>query len=146
LGLAADLGGGFNLAVSGSVGQTRAGDGFLRTDGEGLQTSAWQATLAAEHLFAQGDTARISVMQPLFIERGRLAFSGVEVIDRLTGEKGVVTRSFDVAQQRPMAAEVQYGRTWGGAEVSFFGRVDVNPVQLPDEQITMGGMRLRIGF
>jgi hypothetical protein len=146
LGLTADFGGGVNLAVSGSVGQTRAGDGFLRTDGEGLQTSAWQATLSAEHLLARGDTARISVMQPLFIERGRLAFSGVEVIDRLTGEKGVVTRSFDVAQERPMAAEVQYGRAWGETEVSFFGRVDVNPLQMAEEQIAMGGVRIRIDF
>ena len=142
----AALGGGLNLALSGSMGQTRAEGGFLRTDADGLKTSAWQATLSAEDLFAKGDAARVSVLQPLFIEKGRMAFSGVEVVNRLTGEKGVVTRTFDVAQERPFAAEAQYGRTFGRAEVSFFGRVDVNPVQLGQGEAFLGGAKLRVGF
>ncbi|MFM8377539.1 MAG: hypothetical protein ACKN9P_15995, partial [Phenylobacterium sp.] len=146
LGLDADLGAGVRLALSGSVGQTRAEDGFLRTDAEGLKTSSWQATLSAEDLFARGDSARLSILQPLFIEKGRMAFTGVEVVDRRTGEKGVVTRSFGVEQERPLAAEVQYGRTVGAADVSFFGRVDLNPVQLQGTEAVIGGARLRIGF
>ncbi|WP_397393824.1 S8 family serine peptidase [Phenylobacterium sp.] len=146
LGVNADLGGGLILALSGSMGQTRAEGGFLRTDADGLKTSAWQATLSAEDLFAKGDTARVSFLQPLFIEKGQMAFSGVEVVDRLTGEKGVVTRTFDVAQERPFAAEAQYGRTIGRTEVSFFGRVDVNPVQLGQGEAFLGGAKLRVGF
>ena len=146
LGVDADLGAGFNLSLSGSAGQTRARDGLLRTDADGLKTSSWQATLSAQHLFAKGDSARLSVLQPLFIEKGRMAFSGVEVVDRLTGEKGVVTRTFDVSQERPFAAEAQYGRTFGRAEVSFFGRVDVNPVQLGQGEAFLGGAKLRVGF
>ena len=146
LGLSADLGGGLNFSVSGSVGQTRADDGFLKTDADGLKTSAWQATLAASDLFAKGDTARLSVLQPLFVEKGRMAFTGVEVVDRLTGEKGVVTRTFDVAQERPLAAEVSYGRSLGHSEVSFFGRVDANPVQMDRSEVFLGGVRLKVGF
>jgi len=146
LGLSADLGGGLNFSVSGSVGQTRADDGFLKTDADGLKTSAWQATLAASDLFAKGDTARLSVLQPLFVEKGRMAFTGVEVVNRLTGEKGVVTRTFDVAQERPLAAEVSYGRTLGHSEVSFFGRVDANPVQMDRSEVFLGGVRLKVGF
>jgi subtilisin family serine protease len=146
LGLSADLGGGLNFSVSGSVGQTRADEGFLKTDADGLETSAWQATLAASDIFAKGDTARLSVLQPLFVEKGRMAFTGVEVINRLTGEKGVVTRTFDVAQERPLAAEVAYGRTLGHSEVSFFGRVDANPVQIDRSEVFLGGVRLKVGF
>ena len=146
LGLTADLGAGLNLSLSGSVGQTRATDGFLRTDADGLQTTAWQATLSADNLFAKGDTARVSLLQPLFIEEGRLAFTGVEVVNRLTGEKGVVTRTFDVAQERPLAAEAAYGRTLGNSEISFFGRVDANPVQMGRGEVFLGGVRLKVGF
>ncbi|MFM1960727.1 MAG: hypothetical protein RL588_2244 [Pseudomonadota bacterium] len=146
LGVDARLTEGLRLNLSGSVGQTRAEDGFLRTDSDGLKTSAWQATLSAEDLFARGDTARLSLLQPLYIEKGRMAFTGVEVVDRRTGEKGVVTRSFEVEQERPLAAEVQYGRAFGAAEVTFFGRVDVNPVQIDQGEAILAGTRIRIGF
>jgi hypothetical protein len=148
LGLDAELAEGLRLNLSGSVGQTRAGDGFLRTDADGLKTSAWQASLSAEDLFARGDSARISLLQPLFIEKGRMAFTGVEVVDRRTGEKGVVTRSFDVEQERPLAAEVQYGRRIpvGQGEISFFGRTELNPAYTSETQVYLAGARLRIGF
>jgi hypothetical protein len=146
VGLDADLRAGLNLSLSGSMGQTRAGDGLLRTDADGLKTSAWQATLSAQDLFAKGDSARLSVLQPLFIEKGQMAFSGVEVVNRLTGEKGVVTRTFDVAQERPFAAEAQYGRTFGRAEIAFFGRVDINPAQRGQGEVFLGGARVRVGF
>jgi hypothetical protein len=148
LGLDADLGAGVRLAVSGSVGQTRAEDGFLRTDADGLKTSSWQATLSADDLFAKGDSARLSLLQPLFIEKGRMAFTGVEVVDRRTGEKGVVTRSFDVEQERPLAGEVTYGRKlpFGQSEVSFFGRAEVNPAYTADRQVYLAGARVRVGF
>lgn len=148
LGLDADLGAGVRLAVSGSVGQTRAEDGFLRTDADGLKTSSWQATLSADDLFAKGDSARLSLLQPLFIEKGRMAFTGVEVVDRRTGEKGVVTRSFDVEQERPLAGEVSYGRKlpFGQSEVSFFGRAEVNPAYTADRQVYLAGARVRVGF
>ena len=134
------------LAVSGSVGQTRTEDGFLRTDADGLKTSSWQATLSADDLFAKGDSARLSLLQPLFIEKGRMAFTGVEVVDRRTGEKGVVTRTFDVEQERPLAAEIQYGRALSGAEVTFFGRLDVNPAQTASTQTVLAGARLKVAF
>ena len=146
LGVDAELGAGVRLALTGSVGQTRAEDGFLRTDADGLRTSSWQATLSAEDLFASGDSARLSILQPLFIEKGRMAFTGVEVIDRQTGEKGVVTRSFNVEQERPFAGEVQYGRTFGSADVSFFGRIDFNSVHSPKNDAKMAGARLRLTF
>ena len=146
LGVNADLGAGLNLALSGSVGWTRAKDGFLRTDADGLRTSAWQATLSADNLFAKGDIARISLLQPLFIERGRMAFTGVEVVNRLTGEKGAVTRTFDVAQERPLAAEAAYGRTLGHSEISFFGRIDANPSRMDRGEVFLGGVRLKVGF
>ncbi|MCA3698577.1 MAG: hypothetical protein IOB84_02145, partial [Brevundimonas sp.] len=57
-----------------------------------------------------------------------------------------VTRTFDVAQERPLAAEVAYGRTLGPSEVSFFGRVDANPVQIDRSEVFLGGVRLKVGF
>jgi hypothetical protein len=148
LGVDAELGAGVRLALTGSVGQTRAEDGFLRTDADGLRTSSWQATLSAEDLFASGDSARLSILQPLFIEKGRMAFTGVEVIDRRTGEKGVVTRSFEVEQERPLAGEVSYGRRlpFGQTEVSFFGRAELNPAYTSDESVYLAGARVRVGF
>ncbi|MFM8939048.1 MAG: S8 family serine peptidase [Phenylobacterium sp.] len=148
LGLDADLGAGLNLSVSGSVGRTRADDGFLRTDGDGVKTSAWQATLSASDLFADGDSARLSILQPLYIEKGRMAFTGVEVVNRLTGDKGVVSRAFDVRQERPVAGAVAYGRrlAFGQSEVSVFGRAELNPTYTSDPTVYLTGARFRIGF
>ena len=149
VGLQADLGAGVQLNLSGSVGETRtSGTSALRTEDGGLKTSAWQATLSAQDLFAHGDAARLSLSQPLFIEKGRMSFSGVEVVDRLTGEKGVVTRAFDAAQERPLAGEVEYGRRlpFGQSEISFFGRAELNPTYTRDTQVYLTGARLRIGF
>ena len=149
VGLQADLGAGVRLNLSGSVGETRTvGAAALQTEAGGLKTSAWQATLSAQDLFASGDSARLSLSQPLFIEKGLMSFSGVEVVNRMTGDKGVVSRAFDVAQERPFAGEVEYGRRlpFGQSEVSFFGRAELNPTYTGEKQVYLTGARLRVGF
>ena len=149
VGLQAGLGASLRLNLSASVGETRtAGSAALQTEAGGLKTSAWQATLSAQDLFTSGDTARLSLSQPLFIEKGLMSFSGVEVVNRMTGEKGVVSRAFDVAQERPFAGEVEYGRRlpFGLSEVSFFGRAELNPTYTGDKQVYLTGARLRVGF
>ena len=77
-----------------------------------------------------------------------MSFSGVEVVNRMTGEKGIVSRPFDVAQERPFAGEVEYGRRlpFGQSEVSFFGRAELNPTYTGEKQVYLTGARLRVGF
>jgi hypothetical protein len=62
----------------------------------------------------------------MFVEKGRLNFQNVQVVNRETGELGIVTDSVDIAGKRRLAGEALYLRTLDGgrSDVSFFGRVE----------------------
>ena len=144
------LGWDVTMAASGTLARTRQSEdaqAIAVADG-GLSSSAYELALTKPNLFAKGDRARVSLSQPMFVERGRFDVTTVQVVDRQTGEIGVVTQSFDVTQERPYAAELLYGRSLleGSADLTLFGRVDVNPGLETDSQAFMAGARLRFGF
>ena len=67
------------------------------------------------------------------MERGTLDFTSVMVVDRETGEKGMVTQSIDLAgtQPRRTVAEALYGALLldGRATLSLFGRGELRDVE-----------------
>ena len=81
-------------------------------------------------------------------KRGTIDFDSVRVVDRSTGELGVVTQSSAVSSgARRYVAEVLYGRSLmrGIAQVSLFGRAGLAGTTTEDRAITAGGS-FRVGF
>jgi hypothetical protein len=123
----------FSLAASGTLGRTRtagaAEQGFV-TDGQGVLSTAWAVSATRETLFGRNDALRLSVAQPLHIEGGRLAYRSVQVIDRTTGELGVVDQPFDAAgDSRSLIGEMLYEMPilQGQGDLGLFGRAEVRP-------------------
>jgi len=145
VGVDAALGPNTRLAISGTVGKTRtnAGQAFSSKD---LTSTAYQVSLTQGDLLAKGDVARISVSQPLYVEKGDLAFTTYGIANRDTGDLGFITQHISVSQARPMAAEMLYGRPVlkGAGEVSFFGRVDTDSARV--ETTYMSGARFQVKF
>ena len=148
LGLDARLAQDLSLSISGTRAVTHAGGAnAIAVAPGGLVSSAYQVSLTRESLFSKGDRTRLTLSQPLFVEKGALQVSGVEVIDRTTGQIGLVMREADVAQARPLAAELLYARPIldERADLSLFARAERNPGAAEPETY-LAGARLRIGF
>lgn len=150
LGVGLSLSRDLTLAASATTASTRQSEGgqSIAVAPGGLTSSAYQVSLTKANLLAKGDVARFSLSQPLVVEDGRFDVTTVQVVDRETGEIGIVTQSFDVSQARPYAAELLYGRQVldDQADLSFFGRVDVKPGSDGEQESWMAGARFRIGF
>ena len=150
VGLGLSLSRDLTLAGSATMANTRQSEGgqSIGVAPGGLTSSAYQVSLTKANLLARGDVARFSLSQPLVVEDGKFDVTTVQVVDRETGEIGIVTQSFDVSQARPYAAELLYGRSVfdGQADLSFFGRVDVKPGSEGEQESYMAGARIRIGF
>lgn len=142
---------GLSLSLTGTVGRTRSGDagsqGITVAPG-GLVSSAWQVAMAKDGLFDGNDRMRVTLAQPLHIERGRIGVTGVEVVDRMTGELGDVTQLVDVERgRRRFVAEALYGRSIGdgAAQLNLFGRADLKADERTQAALTLGGS-FRLGF
>jgi len=137
-----------SLMASGTVGKTRqGGDQGLSVDRDGLTTSAFELGLAHSDLFAKGDRFQVSVSQPMFVEKGRLNFQNVQVVNRETGELGIVTDSIDIAGKRRLAGEALYERPLGAgrSDVAFFGRVESETDSAANASY-IAGARYRFAF
>ena len=117
-----------NLSLSGSataaVTQATgfAGD-FLSVE-ESLYATASQLSITFDGFERFNDGARFSLIQPLHVETGSLGYVSQEVIDRETGELGVVEQSWALGGDRPLYAEFLYAAPIGGdlVDVNFFAR------------------------
>ena len=138
-----------NLSVmaTGTVGKTRQGDDgqTLSVDKDGLTSTAFQVGVMRQDLFAKGDRLQLSVSQPMYVERGRLNVTTVQVVDRETGRIGPVTESFDVSAQRRLAAEAFYAKPMGQGDVAFFGRAETDDGGKTTDRY-MAGARYRLAF
>jgi len=149
VGVSADLGHDASLALSGTVGKTAAGSGQnIAVDKSGVTTSAYEAVFTKANLLAKGDVLRMTLSQPMHVEQGRMNVAIVQIVDRQTGEIGVVNHMMDLHQARPFAAEMLYGRPVlrGAGDVSLYGRADTNPVGSAAKSEFMGGARFRVKF
>jgi hypothetical protein len=151
LAAALDVGHGFSLAGSATRSRTgsRGADQTLSIANGGIVASSYEFALAKDHLLDGKDRVRFAVSQPMHIERGGFDFSSIQVVDRDTGELGVVTQHFALpGQPRQLVGEMLYARPLGRAgEISLFGRAqlrsDATPTGTPG---MMAGTRFRIGF
>jgi hypothetical protein len=147
-GASADIGGGMTLALSATGGHTRSGqvgEQGLATRGSGVLTTAFAAALSTRSVFGPDDALRISVSQPLHVERGSLTYTSVEVLDRDTGTLGLAGQTFSLAgAKRPVAGELLYATpVVAGGELGLFGRAELNSGPRDEDHFVLGG---RIGF
>ncbi|GAA4027669.1 hypothetical protein GCM10022281_02950 [Sphingomonas rosea] len=151
LGASLKLPGKTTLAGSATTGRTSVGrDGNgLRTDGAAIRTSAWALSATKDALFGSNDKLRISLAQPLHIDRGQLTYQSMEVVDRQTGEIGLVDRTFDIrSKTRRFTGEALYATPLFGGKVegSSFARINLSKGgQTKVDDVVVGG-RLSIGF
>ena len=128
LGADINLGGSLQLSLSGTRGVTKTSDGAsLRTGEGGVVSSAYAAALAKSDLFSSGDRLRLSVSQPLHVDRGTVDFAGVGVVDRQTGTLGVTHQFANITSPtKPYSAELLYERPVfsRAATLGFYGRVE----------------------
>ena len=103
-----DMGSGFSLDVSATGARTETSRDQLFTNSGDVLSTAGQISATKQGIFSSKDALRVSVAQPLQIERGELEFTSEQVIDRLTGERGPVTQSFGIDTQRRISAEAVY--------------------------------------
>ena len=146
------LGRGFGLAVTATRGRTRdLGSAYrnLSVADGGIGTSSYELAFAKEHFVDAHDRVRLAVAQPMHVDTGRFDFSSVQVVDRLTGELGVVTQSFAApGPARQYVGELLYARALGSrGEVSLFGRAQLRRSATPEgTAAVMGGTRFSVAF
>lgn len=150
IGASLDLPGEFTFATSMTAAMTRTngrGRQALATDG-GVLSSAFAASLTKRGFFGQRDVFRMTLAQPLHIERGELAFTGTQIIDRNTGELGETSQNFDIAGDgRRFVGELLYATPFmRGAEFSLFGRAEHNSASNNAIDGMVIGSRIRLGF
>jgi hypothetical protein len=139
------------LGAAVTAAKTRApqGDQMIAVADGGLYSQAFQVSVVGRDLFAKGDAARLTLAQPLAVSSGHLNIRTVEVVDRMTGELGVVDHAYDVAQPASYAGEALYGRAAfdGQGDLAVFGRVETDPQRNSGQPVTYtAGGRIRIAF
>ena len=132
---------------------TTRGQQALSIAGGGLQGFAAEAALAKANLFAQGDTLRVTVSQPMRVVNGALQYQDYGVVDRQTGALGVITQTVNAASpQHPVAVDLLYQRTLGRANIAFYGRAErgivdyLNPQVSPSDITYVGGAKVKLAF
>ena len=138
-----------SFVAAGTLGRTRQSDPGqqLAVEGNGLTTSSYEAGVQGHDLFRKGDRLQLTVSQPMVIEHGALKMTGVEVVDRNTGELGVVTHDLDISGQRRIAGEALYA--WpvqsGQGYFALFGRAETLTDANQAQAYTLGA-RYRLHF
>lgn len=148
LGADVDAGSGFSLSLSATRSRTNtSAAAALRPTNGGLAGSAYSVALAKDRVFGKNDRLRLSLLQPLTMEGGEIEFSSIKVIDRETGERGLVTDRFGVPTERRFIGEALYGVSVldGQGELSAFGRGEFG-AKTEESLGIAAGARFRIAF
>ncbi|KWV92727.1 S8 family serine peptidase [Erythrobacter sp. YT30] len=146
-----DLGSGLSVfgSATGSTSSSSRNAAFQVRDDF---SSAFQLGASKVGVLGENDRLRFTMAQPLTLERGFMEIDQVAVIDRQTGEIGVVTQSFDIANDVPRryVAEGHYAAPVmnGAGEFSLFARAELRPQSnlRADNPDYVGGMKFRIAF
>lgn len=145
------LGRSITLAASATAGRTRtdgAPEQGIVTTGSGILTSAFAVAATKQGVLDSGDRLRVSLAQPLHIERGELSHSSIQVIDRKTGELGLVEQRFGISDNsRGFTGELLYASPIldGAGELGLFGRAELKREGSSEEKFAIGG-RLNLAF
>jgi hypothetical protein len=133
---AASLGAAWKLSdsvrVSGSatLSRTRPQDTvgtLLAVSRNGILSSAFEIGLDAESVLKPKDRMRLALVQPMHVESGALAMTSYEVVDRMTGRRDTVERTFGIdGQARELALEASYATPVleGRGQVAAFVRTE----------------------
>jgi hypothetical protein len=156
---AASLGAAWKLSdsvrVSGSatLSRTRPQDtagSLLAVSRDGILSSAFEIGLDAESVLKPNDKMRLALVQPMHVESGALAMSSYEVVDRMTGRRDTVERTFGIdGQARELALEASYATPVleGRGEVAAFVRTETAGKEgFRREADHMLGASFRFGF
>ena len=147
----AAIGKGFHLAVSATASKTRTvdSDQAFTTGNGGVLSSAFAVAASKTGMFGRRDQLRLSLAQPLHIERGPMEFTSVQVTDRATGAIGPVTQRFDTGgQERRYIGEFLYATPLPeeAGELSLFGRAQLSPAADAKVDDYVVGGRLKVSF
>lgn len=123
------------LTASGTMARTTTPDGqALRVTSGGLWSSSEEIALTKGSIFDDMDRMRVSFSKSLEPDAGGLVYSTYGVVNRQTGQLGVINETIDPSMGRvPLSAEALYGRLlWNRtADVSFYVRAETNSVAVP---------------
>ena len=103
-----DVGDGILLDLSATAGVTDLADGQLFASSQKALSTAGQFSLTKRGLVGERDIVRLTFGQPLTVESGEIEFRNTEVIDRETGEMGVVSQYIGIDTKRRYMGEVLY--------------------------------------
>lgn len=145
---AADFGSGISLfgSATGSRSATAGVDAPIRI--REARSTAFQGGVAKMGLLAGRDSLRLSLAKPLSVTRGSLELTQMQVVNRETGEKGLVTTGY--ALQNPvdrLVVEGMYGAPIldGRAEIGVFGRGEVRDLDQGTPRLMLGS-QLRLAL
>lgn len=150
-GIEANLGAGTTLFGTATRAYARSPqrDGSLRLADDGASGTSFQAGIARVGLLGRQDALRLTVAQPLRVDGGAIELTEVQVVNRETGETGVVTQRFDLgkAQPRRLVLEGNYAAPLldGRAQLSLFGRGELRDLDQGTPRLMAGG-RIQIAF
>jgi hypothetical protein len=113
-------------------------------------SSAFAVSASKFGVFGKRDALRFSVAQPMTVERGTVAFTSTQIVDRSTGELGEVTQTFNIgSKSRRLLGELLYATPiMEGGELSLFGRAETSVRQgesMTIDEMVIGG-RVSLGF
>ncbi|MBB3763529.1 S8 family peptidase [Sphingomicrobium lutaoense] len=140
LAAAYDAGHGIQVDLSATAARTgTASDQALATKGDVLST-AGQLAVTKHGLLGKKDALRLSVAQPLNVEKGEIEFYSLGVVDRQTGELGEIAQQFSIEGKRRVVGEAAYAAPLGDdGELSFFGRYESRGNPGETENYVFGG-------
>jgi hypothetical protein len=118
----------FSLSAAATLGRTGSDGGedrSIRADGD-LISTAFGIAAAKTGILGKRDMLRLSLSQPLTVQKGDMLFTSVQVVNRETGELGEVIQRFSIADRtRRFSSEFVYATPLLSAgEIGLFGRAD----------------------
>ncbi len=143
------------ISFGGSLtsGRTRpqgAGAHVLAVGEDGIVSSAFEVSMDVHGVMGKNDRVRFAVLQPLHLETGDLAYSGVSVTDRSLGLLGPMTQTASIdGRARKLAFEAYYAAPVMGdrAEIAGFVRAETEAAAGAGGNATqMVGGQFRLNF
>ncbi|MCJ7420304.1 S8 family peptidase [Sphingomicrobium astaxanthinifaciens] len=141
-----DLAGGFSIDASATLARSEMEEGQAIAATSPILSSASQLTVKKSGLLAKRDAIRISVAQPLNVERGEMELVSLGVTDRETGDLGEVVQTFSIKGKRRLVGEAAYlVPVSQRGELSLYARYEAAGAENMPQSHVLGGS-LNIGF
>lgn len=117
------LGARTHLDMSATASNTMLDEGQMLSSETGALGTAAQIAVTRRGLFDTQDSLRVTFGQPLNVERGEVQLHSLQVIDRETGERGMVAQSIGIETKRRVMGELVYASpVFERGEFGLFGR------------------------